>query len=144
MPENTIYKLVGKIEQDIRQSYTGGAVDVYATTNNLYPDYALYPLTAKEKKLDTTDYTPEKLYLYDANSLYPTVMSKIFMPVGIPIAFEGDITIFKPDAYGFFFCIITSPSEDELPHPILQKHVHTKDGVRTVAGIGTWEGWIFS
>ena len=28
MPKDTIYQLLGKAEQDIRESYTGGAVDV--------------------------------------------------------------------------------------------------------------------
>ena len=35
MPENSIYQLTGKIESDIRQSYSGGAVDVYIPHNRL-------------------------------------------------------------------------------------------------------------
>lgn len=29
MPKNTLYKILGDVEKDIRESYTGGAVDVY-------------------------------------------------------------------------------------------------------------------
>jgi hypothetical protein len=33
LPKNTIYQLLGNVEKDIRQSYTGGAVDVFIPTN---------------------------------------------------------------------------------------------------------------
>jgi hypothetical protein len=123
MSKNTIYQMLGNVEKDIRESYTGGAVDVYIT-NNTY---------------NTSD---EKLYYYDVNSLYPTVMSTMEMPIGKPIAFEGDIRSVDPEAFGFFYCEITSPYYIE--HPILQRRIKTKDGTRTIAGLGTWEGWIFS
>jgi hypothetical protein len=35
MPENTIYQLLGKAEYNIRESYTGGAVDVYIPHNRI-------------------------------------------------------------------------------------------------------------
>ena len=35
MPENTIYQLGGQVEEDIRQSYTGGHVDVYRPHNDV-------------------------------------------------------------------------------------------------------------
>jgi hypothetical protein len=43
MPKNTIYQMLGNVEKDIRESYTGGAVDVYIT-NNTYntADQKLY------------------------------------------------------------------------------------------------------
>ncbi len=31
-----------------------------------------------------------------------------------------------------------------LEHPLLLRRVKTADGVRTIAGLGTWEGLIFS
>lgn len=33
----------------------------------------------------------DKLYYYDINSLYPTVMNNVDMPVGKPIAFTVDL-----------------------------------------------------
>ena len=69
-------------------------------------------------------------------------MANTPMPVGKPIAFKGDITKIEPDAFGFFYCKINSP--DYLEYPILQRSVKTSDGIRTVAGLGSWEGWIFS
>ena len=33
MPENTLYQILGKAEWDIREAYTGGAVDVYINHN---------------------------------------------------------------------------------------------------------------
>ena len=47
------------------------------------------------------------------------------IPVGKPIAFEGDIRIIDPDATGFFYCKIETPQE--LNHPILQKRVKLAD-----------------
>ena len=35
MPKETIYQLTSNVESDIRQSYTGGAVDVYIPHNRL-------------------------------------------------------------------------------------------------------------
>ena len=64
------------------------------------------------------------------------------MPVGKPIAFQGDITKIDPQAFGFFYCKINSPSD--IKHPLLQRKIKTSDGIRTIAGIGTWTGWIFS
>jgi len=134
MPENQIYQLLGKVERDIRQSYTGGSVDVYIPHNRGEGFFT---------KLFKT------LYYYDVNSLYPFIMAKTLMPVGKPVAFLlklGDIRLIDPKAYGFFYCKITSP--DYLEHPILQRRIKTwaggQDGVRTVAGLGTWTGWIFS
>jgi hypothetical protein len=69
-------------------------------------------------------------------------MAKTLMPIGIPMAFEGDIRLIDPKAYGYFFCEITCP--DDIKNPILQRRVETSDGVRTIAGTGTWQGWIYS
>lgn len=63
MPKDTIYQLGGRLEFDIRKSYTGGAVDVYIPHNRTSPFIGFRPL----HKL---------LYSYDVNGLYPFVMAK--------------------------------------------------------------------
>ena len=126
--KDTLYQMLGKVEEDIRQSYTGGAVDVYITNN--FKDHVF-------KKTER-----DKLYYYDVNSLYPYVMSTMEMPIGKPIAFDGDIRSVISYAFGFFYCTITTP--EYLRHPILKRRIRTSDGIRTIAGLGTWEGWINS
>jgi hypothetical protein len=68
------------------------------------------------------------------NSLYPSVMEKQDIPVGKPVLFKGDITQIEPNAFGFFYCKIKTP--DYLKHPIIQTHVKTDDGLRTLAPLG--------
>lgn len=128
MPENTIGQISGAVEEAIRESYSGGAVDVYLPHNKI-GSYSMSRYT-------------RKLYSYDVNSLYPTVMAQQLMPVGNPIEFVGDIRKVEPKAFGFFFCTITSP--EFLQHPILQRRVKTSEGTRTIAALGTWQGWICS
>ena len=129
MKKDTIYQLLGSIESNIRKSYTGGAVDAYIPSNRI------------NSHLDRQGIY-RKLFYYDVNSLYPTVMANCPMPIGRPIAFKGDIRTVDAEAYGVFYCNITSPAY--LEHPILQKRVRTKDGMRTIAGLGNWTGWITS
>jgi hypothetical protein len=111
--KNEIPQLIGQISTDIRQGYTGGAVDMYIPT------------------------APEgtKIYCYDVNSLYPFVMDQFDMPIGKPLYFLGDIRKVDPNAFGFFYCKIIAP--DNLLHPIIQTHIKTKNGMRTVAPLGT-------
>lgn len=118
--KDEIPQLSGQIDKDIRQGYTGGAVDVYIPQN----------------KKGT------KIWVYDVNSLYPYVMDQFDMPVGKPIYFEGDIRAIEPDAFGFFYCNIIAP--DNLKHPIIQTHIKTKNGLRTVAPLGSWSDMLFS
>lgn len=130
MPENTIYQILNKPYWNIRESYTGGAVDVYIPHNRISG------LFGKVKALF------KQLFYYDVNSLYPSVMANHLMPIGKPIAFEGDIRKMEPNAYGFFYCKITSPTS--LKHPLLQRRIKTNDGIRTIAGLGSWSGWVSS
>jgi len=130
LPKNTVYQLLGQIESDIRQSYSGGAVDVYIPHNRI----AGFFNNIKAKFI--------KLYCYDVNALYPTIMANTPMPVGQPIAFDGNIRAVEPEAFGYFYCKITSP--EFLEHPLLQRRIKTSEGIRTIAGLGSWEGWIFS
>lgn len=89
-------------------------------------------------------YIPDgtKIYCYDVNSLYPYVMKEFDMPVGKPIFFKGDIRKFDPKAFGFFYCNIIAPSN--LMHPIIQTHIKTNEGIRTVAPLGQWNDMLFS
>lgn len=50
--------------------------------------------------------------------------------------FEGNILDHQPNAFGFFRCKIEAPVN--LNIPILQTHVKTKSGIRTIAPLGTW------
>nr|QNH92683.1 hypothetical protein [Wolfiporia cocos] len=109
--------MVGDIYNDIRSGYTGGATDVYIPYG-------------------------ENVFLYDVNSLYPTVMANCPMPVGKPVFFEGNIRNKDKNAFGFFRVKMTTP--ENLEHPILQTKVQTSDGLRTVAPLGQWEDVIFS
>jgi len=111
----------GKTAKNIRLSYTGGSTDMYIPTNS-----------GKE----------ELVYCYDINSLFPAAMAEYPMPIGKPTYFEGDIRKYQHDAFGFFYCRVTTP--EHLEHPILQTHVKTKGGMRTVAGVGSYEDMLFS
>jgi len=120
MENDLIPQLSGKIATDIRQGYTGGAVDMYI------------PRPPKGTKT----------FVYDVNSLYPFTMDEFDMPIGKPTLFEGDIRKIESDAFGFFYCNIITP--DNLKHPIIQTHIKTEDGIRTVAPLGQWRDMIFS
>jgi hypothetical protein len=120
MTEENIPQLTGKIADDIRQSYTGGAVDMYI------------PKPLKDVKVKC----------YDVNSLYPSRMKDCLMPVGTPSYFKGDIRKLDLSAFGFFYCKIIAP--DNIKHPIIQTHVKTSNGIRTISPIGVWEDMIFS
>jgi hypothetical protein len=113
LEEDTIPQLSGQVAKDIRQSYTGGACDMYIPNNS----------------------KNQELFAYDVNSLYPFVMKECNMPVGYPTLFEGNIRLINPNAFGFFFCKINAP--EGLNEPILQTHVKTIEGVRTIAPLGT-------
>jgi hypothetical protein len=107
-----IPQLTGQIEEDIRKSYTGGAVDMYLPRCK----------------------PSAKVFGYDVNSLYPYVMKEFDMPVGKPKQFFGDIRKIDPNAFGFFYCKIEAP--DNLKHPILQTHVKINNMSRTIAPLG--------
>jgi hypothetical protein len=109
MLKENIPQLTGKIAENIRLSYTGGSVDMYIPEG-------------------------KNIYCYDVNALYPSQMLANDMPVGLPSYFEGDITTIDPNALGFCYCKIKAP--DNLKHPILQTHVKTSGGLRTISPIG--------
>lgn len=115
---NNIAKITGKTYNDIKNSYTGGHVDVYIPRG-------------------------ENVIRHDVNSLYPFVMNNYPMPVGSPTFFQGDIMEINKEAFGFFNVDIIAPHD--LQVPLLQTKVRTKNGgVRTIAGLGSWTGMYFS
>jgi hypothetical protein len=107
-----IAQISGKMYENIRNSYTGGSTDMFIPFNN----------------------ENELIYCYDVNSLYPFVMKEFEYPVGSHTYFEGNIRKFDEQAFGVFFCEIKSP--EYLEHPIIQTHVKTKNGIRTVSPLG--------
>jgi hypothetical protein len=113
MLEENIPQITGKIEENIRAGYTGGAVDMYIPES-----------------------TPNKpIFCYDVNSLYPSVMESQDMPVGNPTYFKGDITKLDSKSFGFFYCKITAP--EDILHPIIQKR-HKINGITsTISPIGS-------
>jgi DNA polymerase elongation subunit (family B) len=113
MEEGIIPQLYGKVDKNIRKGYTGGSVDMYIPESK-----------------------PDKIiYCYDVNSLYPSIMQKCLMPVGTPTYFKGDIRKINKEAFGFFYCKIIAP--DDIKHPILQTHVKTNNGIRTLSPVGS-------
>lgn len=118
--KDEVPQLFGQISSEIRQGYTGGAVDMYIP--------------------EAPDRT--KIYCYDVNSLYPFVMDQFDMPIGLPTYFLGDIRKTDPNAFGFFYCKIIAP--DNLKHPVLQTHIKVNNGIRTIAPLGQWEDMLFS
>ena len=63
-------------------------------------------------------------------------------PIANPVYFSGNIRSVISDAFGYFYCKVTAPKD--LLYPVLQTHVETKDGLRTLAGLGTFEMMLFS
>lgn len=99
-----------KIYDFIKQSYTGGSVDVYKPYG-------------------------KNVYSYDVNSLYPNSMLENYMPVGVPIYFEGDILNINQDAFGFFEVEVTTP--DNLYIPLLQTKLKINNFSKTISPLGT-------
>lgn len=120
LEQNQIAQISGKIENDIKNSYTGGSTDMFIPFNE----------------------EDEILYVYDVNSLYPFVMKEFEYPIGSPTYFEGNIRNINKDSFGIFYCEIESPKY--LEHPIIQSHIKTKNGIRTISPLGNWFDWICS
>jgi len=120
----------GKTYLDIKQSYTGGSTDMFVPTNP----------------------KGTKTFGYDVNSLYPKSMGEgMLMPVlsrqqKYLKYFEGDISRYSGERFGFFNCEVKTTKN--LMHPILQvRHVSIKgaktdgtvknsSGLRTISPLG--------
>jgi len=91
--------IYGQVFKDIKESYTGGATDMYIPSNvdieEIYPDIILddLPITADEL-----------LYCYDINSLYPFVMKYKALPTGKIFYFEGGHIKNKTRCFRFLLC----------------------------------------
>ena len=104
------------MEVDIRKAFTGGRTDAFLPHVKVNP---------------STPYINQ----YDVNSLYPHVMASQPMPVGPINYFEGNVFKQNPDAFGFFYCKVTTPEDMNIP--LLQTKVDTGEGLRTIAPLGT-------
>ena len=117
--EDTKIPLVfNQIYYDIKESYTGGSVDLFK------------PFGVNIKG-------------YDVNSLYPYIMKNYEMPVGNIVYFMGDISLLGEIPYGIFEVEVEAP--EHIRHPILQVKVKTKkSGYRTISPLGNWTSWYHS
>jgi hypothetical protein len=101
--------ITGELYKNLKQSYTGGSVDVFKPVG-------------------------KNVYRYDVNSLYPSAMAEFASPVGEIVKFKGDILKYEENPFGFFFVKVKSP--EDLHIPILQTKVKTKGGIRTLSPTG--------
>src|ERR1700677_4321258 len=102
--------ITGELYKNLQQSYTGGSVDVYKPVG-------------------------KNVNRYDVNSLYPAVMSQFASPVGKVHKFNGDISKYEDNPFGFFYVNVKTP--EKLHIPILQTRVKTNNGgIRTVSPLG--------
>lgn len=108
----------GELYANLRNSYTGGSVDIYKPIG-------------------------KNINRYDVNSLYPSVMYDFPSPVGNISKFKGDITKYEENPFGFYYVKVKTP--ENLHIPILQTRIMTKKGgIRTISPLGEWSGWYFS
>ena len=111
--------ITGEIYLFIKESYTGGAVDVF-------------------KPYGTN------IYRYDVNSLYPFIMKNYPMPVGNPTFFEGNSNLLQDivkDKNKFSFVEVELTCPLDLNIPLLTTRYKLPNGsIRTIAPVGSWKG----
>jgi len=123
MPKDKIYQLLGNIDKDIRESYTGGSVDVYIPHN-------------RTENFFTNIF--RKLYCYDVNSLYPFIMAKTPMPLNL-IKFHKNMDNIKlENFFGYIKVEVFCPSN--MLKPVLPFKFEGK----TIYPTGNWIGIYFS
>lgn len=109
MKEHTIPITKGKVFYFISLGFTGGSTEMYKPFG-------------------------ENLRCYDANSLYPSRMKDTLFGIGQIIQFKGDITLLGPKKV--WFAKVEVETKYDLDHPLIQLHLETKSGIRTVAPNG--------
>jgi len=77
-----------------------------------------------------------RLFHYDVNSLYPSNMYFNLMSVAEPIYFEGDISKYQENAFGFLFSFVYCPNN--LNNPLLQNRLKIDNSRKTVTSVGSW------
>jgi hypothetical protein len=97
-------------EDDMRKSYYGGRTEIF-------------------KKYG------KDLHYYDVNSLYPAVMKKYPMPVGVPIK-DFCMSIYD---FGVAYCDVECP--EGLNIPLLPYKQKTKQGHKLIFPSGKFSGW---
>uniref|UniRef100_A0A896YSL2 DNA polymerase n=1 Tax=Coniophora olivacea TaxID=85977 RepID=A0A896YSL2_9AGAM len=112
MPENTIPITKSGVYKFIRRSFTGGSTEMY-----------------KPNAIG------KSIYVYDVNSLFPSMMAKNKFPCGNISFFEGDASILN-DQYWIAECNVSTKAD--LYQPYLQVHHKTKGGMRTIAPNGSF------
>lgn len=139
LKENEIPIITGKVKEEISKGYTGGSTDMF--------------IPALENKKFWDDYgnlmeiEDKKIYAYDVNSLYPSVMKENDFPIGNPAQVEFNYFYLNDNEesnklFGHFYCDITAP--EDLKYPILQIHYKGENGIRTISPVGNFSGWFFS
>jgi hypothetical protein len=129
MKNNTVNQVTGQVEAFIRNSYTGGATEMYIPS------------------FDSV-HSGNKLYCYDVNSLYPYIMANNDLPSGAITYIEGNIIETHPhllaDKLGFYYCKVVAPTPSggqySLEHPIIQIH----NDETTISPLGTFEATLYS
>lgn len=104
-----------KLYNTLKSGYFGGAVDVYQ------------PFSKQN----------QRVYGYDINSLYPTVMKKYTFPTGSPTHVYNPVQPLD-EMFGFVLARVTCPTT--IKCPILM----TRLNGRSIAATGTWQGWFFT
>ena len=109
-----IANLRGEVYKFIKQSYFGGAVDVYKPSG-------------------------KNVFYYDVNSLYAFIMKNIKMPVGLPTLLVGNSYLIEAiikDSNKFSFIEVDVFCPEDLKDPLLLHKINNK----TVAPTGQWRG----
>nr|YP_010561573.1 hypothetical protein OSR58_mgp17 [Ganoderma flexipes]UYX56944.1 hypothetical protein [Ganoderma flexipes] len=112
LKENMIPITSGKVFDFIKESFTGGATDVYK-------------------------FYGENIKVYDANALYPTKMKSNKFPIGAINLFEGDITILDQENT-YWIADSSVKTKNDLYYPYLQIHQKINGQKRTISPNGSW------
>ena len=110
--------ITGEMYEFIKDSYYGGAVDVYKPYG-------------------------KNVYRYDVNSLYPYIMRNYPMPIGQPTIVDGDSskieTIIK-DETKFSFVEVEIECPDTIQAPLILTRFKFNGVEKTIAPVGKWRG----